>query len=688
MRALFFGLVVLFAACGPGEEAQVDSVPIARYREGLAMSAAGGCSTSIANGLRDQLVEELNCIQPNLMVNFTGSHTNLYSGVNPWLASGASSALRSATTAKNDFITISSAYRTVAEQYLLYKWWQQGQCGIQLAAAPGASNHQSGRAIDTPNWSYWRTAMTNAGWTWLGNSDTVHFDHFASSNQASKSVLAFQRLWNKNHSSKLAEDGVWGPASNNAMASSPTSGFANHGCAPPTPTTGKLSGTITDAAGGAALSGVTVSAGGKTATTGANGTFELTLGAGTFNVSASKSGYTTKSVSRAVQLGGTVSASMTLAREVTEGTLRGVVRSGLDNTPLEGALVSVDGQMQTTTADGAFSFTLPAGAVTLSASKAAFVTQSQSVTVAAGGTIDAQLVLQPSGEDLAPVVVITSPASAQTVDLSDVVLEGTATDDYSLVREVTVTLNGGAAQTVAVVGGRFEVPLRLSAGDNTVDVALTDSSGKVGSASWRGSFRAGFDGLVHRFDDLNAVQADALVTLFALETEVLLGEARSGMDGRFSLVASATGLARLRVEKSGMTTRELLVTVSAEARTTIDLGLTPGDAPAIRVIEPEFDALLSTEEVRISGVVSGLEVASVTVNGEAATLVGSGFVITLPLPEGRSTFVIVAEDGQGMTVQRELVLRRTLSDARGGCDASPAGALMLLAVAVFGRRRR
>lgn len=688
MRALFFGLVALFAACGPGEEAQVDSVPIARYREGLAMSAAGGCSTSIANGLRDQLVEELNCIQPNLMVNFTGSHTNLYSGVNPWLASGASSALRSATTAKNDFITISSAYRTVAEQYLLYKWWQQGQCGIQLAAAPGASNHQSGRAIDTPNWSYWRTAMTNAGWTWLGNSDTVHFDHFASSNQASKSVLAFQRLWNKNHSSKLAEDGVWGPASNNAMASSPTSGFANHGCAPPTPTTGKLSGTITDAAGGAAISGVTVSAGGKTATTGANGTFELTLGAGTFNVSASKSGYTTKSVSRAVQLGGTVSASMTLAREVTEGTLRGVVRSGLDNTPLEGVLVSVDGQMQTTTADGAFSFTLPAGAVTLSASKAAFVTQSQSVTVAAGGTIDAQLVLQPSGEDLAPVVVITSPASAQTVDLSDVVLEGTATDDYSLVREVTVTLNGGAAQNVAVVGGRFEVPLRLSAGDNTVDVALTDSSGKVGSASWRGSFRAGFDGLVHRFDDLNAVQADALVTLFALETEVLLGEARSGMDGRFSLVASATGLARLRVEKSGMTTRELLVTVSAEARTTIDLGLTPGDAPVIRVVEPEFDALLSTEEVRVSGVVSGLEVASVTVNGEAATLVGSGFVITLPLPEGRSTFVIVAEDGQGMTVQRELVLRRPLSDARGGCDASPAGALMLLAVALFGRRRR
>ncbi|MGV3621952.1 MAG: carboxypeptidase regulatory-like domain-containing protein [Archangium sp.] len=684
MRILAALTLIAFTSCGPEVDVtDTHSVPIARYREGLAMSSAGGCSTSIASGLRDQLVEELNCIQPNLMVNFTGSHTNLHSGVNPWLAAGASSALKSATNAKNDFITISSAYRTVAEQYLLYRW--QGSCGIQVAAAPGASNHQSGRAIDTPNYSYWRTALTNAGWTWLGSSDVVHFDHFASPNNASKSVLAFQRLWNKNNANKLVEDGIWGPASNSAMASSPTSGFPNHGCAPVTPTTGKITGTITDTEGGAALAGVTVTAGGQTKTTAANGTFEFTLGAGTHTVSASLAGYTSNSVSRAISLGGSVSASMTLTRIVTEGTIRGVVRNA-DASPLEGVLVTAGSQMRTTGADGTFAFTLGAGTIQLSASKPAFVTVTQSVALTAGATLDVNFTLLPSGEDLAPVVKILSPANELSSDLADVVLVGTVTDDFTNPREVKLVHNGGEL-TVQVVNGRFEAPLRLDAGVNDISVSYTDASNQLGTASWVGRFRAGFDGLVHRYDDMNAIVVDAQLTLFDVEAGARIGEVRSGVDGRFSLVASRSGFARLVIEKDGMTTREILVTVSPAERTSLDLGLTTGDAPAIRIIEPEFDSTVDAEEVRISGVVSGLEVAGVTVNGVQATLIGSGFVATVPLPQGRTTFEIVAENGLGMSVRREHIVRRPMEDARGGCSSMPGGVLLVLG-ALLARRRR
>ena len=338
-RRLLVTLTCAFLSCGPAD--QPEGVTIASFRSGLAMSGAGGCNTGIAQGLTNQLIEELNCVTPNLMVNFTGSHTNLYSGVNPFLAPGASNAIKSATNAKNDFITISSAYRDVGAQYLLYRWWQAGQCGIQLAAAPGTSNHQSGRAIDTPNYSYWKSSLQNAGMTWLGSSDVVHFDHLASPNIASKSVLAFQRLWNKNHSTgRLAEDGQWGPNTEAAVAAAPVTGFAGHGC----PTTGKLSGTITDAAGGAALSGVTVTAGGQTTTTSAAGTFELTLGSGTFTVTASKTGYSSGSLSRAVTLGGTVSASMTLTRVATEGTLSGTVVDAADPDRSSPRAVTAGGQ--------------------------------------------------------------------------------------------------------------------------------------------------------------------------------------------------------------------------------------------------------------------------------------------------------------------------------------------------------
>ena len=38
-------------------------------------------------------------------------------------------------------LVVNSGYRTVAQQYLLYRWDQLGRCGIAVAATPGNSNH-------------------------------------------------------------------------------------------------------------------------------------------------------------------------------------------------------------------------------------------------------------------------------------------------------------------------------------------------------------------------------------------------------------------------------------------------------------------------------------------------------------------------------------------------------------------
>jgi len=342
MRHVPLLALVLFS-CGP-DLSSVDEhdVPIAQLRSGLAMSSAGGCSTDIASGLSAQLIEELNCVTPNLMVNFSGPHVTLYSSVIPWLAPDAARDLKDATVARNDTMTVSSAYRTLGQQYLLYKWWKAGQCGIQVAAVPGTSNHQSGRAIDTPYYSAWRTALAAQGWSWLGSSDVVHFDHLASPNIASKSVLAFQRLWNKNHSTgRIAEDGDWGPATEAAMAQSPTTGFAIHGCA----TTGKLSGTVTQAGSSTPLAGVTVTAAGRTVTTGSTGAFAFDLPAGSVTVSAAKSGFTTASVTRTVVLGSTVSAPLSLTPVGTTGTLQGTVVDAMNpSMKLAGPTVPVGGR--------------------------------------------------------------------------------------------------------------------------------------------------------------------------------------------------------------------------------------------------------------------------------------------------------------------------------------------------------
>ena len=222
---LVLGLVL--TGCGAEEPAFVDG-DIGVFRAGLTVGQAGGCSTSIVAGLSKQLIdEEMNCILKGGLESFAGAGgVSLASGVNPFLEPPAVTALKAAIAEHGGTITINSALRTLAQQYLLYKW--QGTCGIQIAAAPGNSNHETGIAFDTPDYSSWMGALQNHGWRWYGSADVVHFDYVGGGSQdlRPESVLAFQRLWNANNpNDKIAEDSSYGPATEARVASSPATGF-------------------------------------------------------------------------------------------------------------------------------------------------------------------------------------------------------------------------------------------------------------------------------------------------------------------------------------------------------------------------------------------------------------------------------------------------------------------------------
>ncbi len=185
----------------------------------------GTCSTSVVLGLSKQIADEIGCMSPTALVRFTPSSKIQVtsSSVLPYLGSKAKTAIEGVSTT----VQINSAFRTVAQQYLLVQWYRAGRCGISAAAAPGRSNHESGRALDLANWSSVRTAMSNRGWSWLGSSDPVHFDHLSTADIRGKDVLAFQRLWNRNNpGDKIAEDGAYGPQTEARLRKSPSTGFA------------------------------------------------------------------------------------------------------------------------------------------------------------------------------------------------------------------------------------------------------------------------------------------------------------------------------------------------------------------------------------------------------------------------------------------------------------------------------
>src|SRR2546430_17718533 len=117
---------VLLAGCGGTDLDEHESAFVDHdfgvQRADLNVGQVGGCDTSAVTGLTAQLFEEVNCIAPNAMTQFGGSGFTFYSAVEPYLNPGAVSAIKAAQAAGGTSMTVSSAYRSVAQQYLLYQW--------------------------------------------------------------------------------------------------------------------------------------------------------------------------------------------------------------------------------------------------------------------------------------------------------------------------------------------------------------------------------------------------------------------------------------------------------------------------------------------------------------------------------------------------------------------------------------
>lgn len=209
----------------------------------VAQAVASECATSSVKGLSVQLVEEIQCLRPNTFMRIDKlPGLTLGSSVMPYMQTKAAQALIAAQKARGQAMSINSAMRTLPQQYLLYRWYQTGRCGIGLAASPGTSNHEGAIAVDINDNAGWRSAMQGKSFRWLGASDPVHYDFVGGGtvNLRGLSVQAFQRLWNRNNpNDKIAEDGDYGGATAARLAKSPVGGFAKGAdCTSPKPDAG------------------------------------------------------------------------------------------------------------------------------------------------------------------------------------------------------------------------------------------------------------------------------------------------------------------------------------------------------------------------------------------------------------------------------------------------------------------
>jgi hypothetical protein len=153
---------------------------------------------------------------------------------------------------------------------------------------------------------------------------------------------------------------------------------------------GTVTGKVTNVSSGAALSGATVSWSGGSATTSTTGIYTLTnVTAGTQNITASKTGYLSRTLSVGVTGGATATLNIPIA---TAGKITAKVVTST-GAVVSGATVTIKGGAVATTVTGStntsglFTTTwIPVGTYTVTVAKTGHTTQSKSATVSSGVT--------------------------------------------------------------------------------------------------------------------------------------------------------------------------------------------------------------------------------------------------------------------------------------------------------------
>jgi N-acetylmuramoyl-L-alanine amidase len=191
---------------------------------GLIQDAPSGVSTSIVNALSQQLIHQMQLLEPDRFLSFEALNVDLDRAAFPYVQTSAKAALQRAIEARGEKMLVNSSYRTVAQQMLLYNDRFNNPNPV---AAPGTSNHQTGLAIDIEDPRGWEPYLMEQGWQPLAG-DEPHFDYWGDDviDFRSTAILAFQKLWNLNHPEEIIdEDGGFGPATESALLRSPATGF-------------------------------------------------------------------------------------------------------------------------------------------------------------------------------------------------------------------------------------------------------------------------------------------------------------------------------------------------------------------------------------------------------------------------------------------------------------------------------
>jgi thermitase len=231
---------------------------------------------------------------------------------------------------------------------------------------------------------------------------------------------------------------------------------------------GAITGQVINAEDGSAISGAQVSDGIRTSLTDTAGIYTIDdVSPGSYQLTASKEGYETSSLTVNVLSGSTSLANLALTEVILPGGITGSVTDAADGSPIAGVVVTDGTRTATTDASGRYTLAdVPAGSYEVTASKENYHSSFLTVTVLSGSSTVADFSLSPivvpgsitgsviNAEDGSPIVGATVNDGTRTTT-TDALGEYTIADVPPGTYQVTAGKEGyvGVTLTATVVSG-------------------------------------------------------------------------------------------------------------------------------------------------------------------------------------------------------------------------------------------
>jgi hypothetical protein len=435
-----------------------------------------------------------------------------------------------------------------------------------------------------------------------------------------------------------------------------------------------VSGTVTLNASG--LIGVTVSAGGKSATTAANGTYTISgLVAGNYTVTASKTEHTFSPASHSVTLGPN-KTGVDFTASVQTYSIAGRVTLG--GAGLVGVTVSGGGKSAATAADGTYSLTgLAAGTYTVTASKSefTFTPASHSVTVgpnrtgvdfaANGVTYTVSGLVTLNGDGLAGVTVSAGGASALTSAAGTYTISGLGSGTYTVTASKAEFAFAPASHSVTLGPNKTGVNFVATPLTYSISGTVTENGSGLAGVTVSGGGASALTGADGKYTLSNLAAGTYTVTASKAEYSfapgshsVAVGPNKSGVDfvgtrGTYSISGAVTlngsGLAGVTItggSASATTAADGSYTLTGLSAGTYTVAASKSEhsfAPASHSVQVgpnksgvNFVATAATYS--ISGIVtengSGLSGVTVTAGKASASTAADGSYTLSGLPAG------------------------------------------------------